>query len=261
MKPPPPWLRPLAEAIRLGSRVLWITGAGLSVASGIAPYRKSRDAHWERWVTDWGTVERFRADPVAWWTEYWLVSHPPNGPRYEPNPGHRALTELVTGRPDHGIITQNIDGLHRHAGVPEAQLIEVHGNIRLARCSARHCEYRTRQVIRDLDLSPARAAPPRAPCCPACGEPALPLALFFDEQYASHPYYRFPEALRWMNAARIIAFVGTSFSVGITALALDVAREQGATLYNFNVYPEQDLRNVLGPSEETLPALAALVRG
>src|SRR5688572_524104 len=90
-------------------RVVYIAGAGLSVASGIRPYRGAPNAVWAEFVTDWGTVRKFREDPAAWWATFWLKSH---GDIFkeaiEPNAGHRALSQLCASC-EAVLITQNID--------------------------------------------------------------------------------------------------------------------------------------------------------
>ena len=49
-------LHEVARLVRSCERLVWLTGAGLSVASGLSPYRRSKDAVWSRFITDWGTI-------------------------------------------------------------------------------------------------------------------------------------------------------------------------------------------------------------
>lgn len=82
----------LAIRIAMGEDVVFITGAGLSVASGIAPYRNSANAIWSNFVVQWCTRERFMADPDQWWNEFWLRTHEkPEFIYARPNAGHEAL--------------------------------------------------------------------------------------------------------------------------------------------------------------------------
>jgi NAD-dependent SIR2 family protein deacetylase len=247
------------EAIVKGTRVVWLTGAGISVASGISPYRKSADAVWENYVTDWGTMEKFRADPAAWYRGFWWRAHKTlleNPGLIKPNPAHDAVAHFVRTHEHHGLITQNIDGLHGEAGAPRERLIEIHGRHDVYCCANRNCSHHGTPLsgVR-IDALGEHGAPPE---CEWCGHALRPLVLMFDERYESHPIYRAREARAWLNDADVVVFVGTSFSVGITAMALQAARYNEARLINVNLEPIDELGfiNVLGPSEQTLPALA-----
>jgi NAD-dependent SIR2 family protein deacetylase len=94
----------------------------------------------------------------------------------------------------------------------------------------------------------------------------MPQALLFDEGYHSHTYYRFQETEEWLNKAECIVFVGTSFAVHLTSVALDHAREQSLPVFNFNLADllqstvRLNVSNITGPAVETLPALAEACR-
>lgn len=249
----------VARAVADSKRVVYLTGAGLSVASGIAPYRKSKDAVWANFITDWGTAEKFHEDPLRWYREFWLKAHPSlaDAREVKPNAGHDALTSLVD-RFGHGIITQNIDGLHRKSGAPADKVIEIHGRADTFVCSNPSCR-KHNVAVTGFDLR--SIADGELDECEMCGAPLRPLVLLFDEHYDSQPFYRAREARHWLNDAEVVVFVGTSFSVGITALALQAARYANALLVNVNVDAVDDAAlgfvNLLGPAEVTLPKLAA----
>lgn len=244
------------RALTAGRRVVWLTGAGISVASGLAPYRKSRDAVWSNFITDWGTIERFHDDPVVWYREFWWKAHGALVDRsrvFAPNAGHLAVTRFLQRFENHMLITQNIDRLHLAASAPAARTIEIHGRHDVFCCGDPWCRVARQAVegvVYDLERGP--------PTCTECGHVMRPLVLLFDEMYDSHPAYRAREARQWLHDADVVIFVGTSFSVGITALALQTAVQNRTTVVNVNVEAIDELGfvNVLGPSEETLPALA-----
>ena len=254
-------LQEAARLVRTCERVVWLTGAGLSVASGLAPYRKSKDAVWSRFITDWGTLERFQESPADWWREFWLKAHADlaGGREVRPNAGHDAITGMVRHHPEHLVVTQNIDGLHRTSGVPEAQLVEIHGRHDRFVCTRPGCP-RVQQAYDAVDLSQLDQGV--VPRCDVCGEPLRPLVLLFDETYDSHPAYGMRAARRALNDAEAIFFVGTSFSVGITDYAVRAGAYGGARFVNVNVEAMEDARflNLLGPAELTLPRLAAAAR-
>ena len=241
--------------------VVYVTGAGISVASGIAPYRKSADAVWENFILDWGTAEKFLADPLQWYRSFWLKAHPSlraGSAAIKPNAGHDALTRLLAKHAQHSIITQNIDGLHRRSGSPVERVIEIHGRGDQFVCSNfSHCDA-SRTAVAPFDL--ARIDDGDVPGCEVCGAALRPLVLLFDETYDAQPAYRAREARRWLSAAEAVVFVGTSFSVGITAMAVSAARFSQARLININIDAVEDQSlgfiNLVGPAELILPALA-----
>lgn len=246
----------LAGAIKRSEDVVWLTGAGLSVASGIAPYRKSSDAVWARFVTEWGTFEKFKADPAAWWREFWIKAHGVDLLRAAPNPGHDAIAALVRTDPHHTVITQNIDGLHRRSGVPEKQLVEIHGRHDRFACINASCKRRD-LLVESVDLSKIDAGV--IPRCSACGAPLRPVVLLFDETYDSHELYNMRTAKQVLNGADLILFVGTSYAVGITDYAIRAGRYANARLININTDPvgAPGFENLIGPAEQLLPELKA----
>ncbi len=256
----------LAERVSLvqallarSERVVFVTGAGLSVASGIAPYRKSKDALWSRFITEWGTIERFHENPLEWWKEFWIKAHGPlvgegSLQSKRPNAGHEALTELVTRRQHHLVVTQNIDGLHRRAGVPEEKLVEIHGRHDRFVCTRNGCP-RVLEPYTHIDLTALHEG--TLPTCAQCRAPLRPLVLLFDEMYDSHPAFHMRKAKAALNGAQVLVFVGTSFSVGITDYAIRAGRYAQATLVNVNIDAVDDhgFVNLLGAAEELLPRL------
>jgi NAD-dependent deacetylase len=149
-----------------------LTGAGISVPSGIPDFRSPGSGLWENVdPMEVAHIDAFRRDPVGFWSFYGQRFAALEGKR--PNGAHRALAELERrGRLD-AVITQNIDGLHAAAG--SADVIEVHGSIASASClacGARHPLAETR----------ARLAvdPDGVPRCD-CGKPLKPDVVLFGE--------------------------------------------------------------------------------
>jgi len=102
-----------------------------------------------------------------------------------------------------------------------------------------------------------------APKCPSCSRPILPQVLLFDEGYHSHTHYQFQKMEEWISQSSILIFIGTSFAVNITEVALEYARNHGIKVWNFNIEGGDflegrgrlDCENILGDVVETLPAL------
>ena len=129
------------EIVTNRKRVVFITGAGISVASGIRPFRGKSNHHnqalWAQHIWTTATRETFRKDPLEWYNDFWLpcLSLPPS---VQPNAAHRAVCWLLEQSTSGGaealrirMITQNVDGL-----IPPNPLhtIEAHGRLGLYKC-------------------------------------------------------------------------------------------------------------------------------
>ncbi len=153
-----------AEALRVASHVVGLTGAGLSVESGIPPFRGPEGLWTKYGEPPLDGYQRFLRDPK----EFWKESLSPKAPwaralgetlaAAKPNAGHLALAELERLGHLGALITQNIDDLHRQAGSRE--LLEIHGNHSLLRC----VDCNTRFSREDLAVDP-EDLPPRCPEC------------------------------------------------------------------------------------------------
>jgi NAD-dependent deacetylase len=121
----------LAELIRDSSCTVALTGAGISVPSGIPDFRSPGTGIWENVdPMEVAHIDAFHGDPARFWGFYRPRLHGLDA--VDPNDAHRALAELESRGLLEGVITQNIDTLHSKAGTE--RLIEVHGSIRTATC-------------------------------------------------------------------------------------------------------------------------------
>jgi len=122
----------LAAAIRAADRIALFTGAGISTESGIPDFR-SPDGIWSRMkpidFADFVASEDARRE--AWRRKF---ASDPVIRAARPNRGHLACAALVRSGKARAVITQNIDGLHQAAGIPDADVIELHGNGTYAHC-------------------------------------------------------------------------------------------------------------------------------
>ena len=261
----------LGALLRDGERVVVVTGAGVSAASGIPPFRGSADAVWSKAVVETGTTRAFAADPEAWYGEFWFTSVGAwSSTTVRPNAAHEALATLARKFPSSvRIVTQNVDGLHRVSGVPSEQLVEAHGVVGEFRCLSssptrgpkEDCEYRHHKTV----SCPEATSVATVPRCPTCGTLMAPLALLFDEAYEDHDRFEFDRVREWLRTARALVFVGTSFAVTLTDVALREARDRSVPVVNFNTHAGSLPRawllslprvvSVVGPCEETLREL------
>lgn len=86
----------LAQVIRSGAYVVVVTGAGVSVVSGIRTYRSGKDGLWNNFVYEWGTKRKFLSDPSGWYTNFWLKAHDPREfINAQPGPSHMAIAQIM----------------------------------------------------------------------------------------------------------------------------------------------------------------------
>ena len=208
----------LAELVRGAASVVALTGAGISVPSGIPDFRSPGSGLWEK-VDPMRVahIDAFRSDPVRFWRFY--------GERFatlgakQPNGAHRALVAMeATGLLD-AVITQNIDRLHGKAG--SVDVIEVHGSIASSSCLTCRAGY-------PLDDVRGRRAADAAgvPRC-ACGEALKPDVVLFGELL---PVAAFARAERLAASADLLLCVGSSLEVYPVAALPEVTLAAGGQI-------------------------------
>jgi NAD-dependent deacetylase len=152
--------------------VVVLTGAGVSVPSGIPDFRSPQTGLWANVdPMEVAHISVWRREPARFWGFYGQRFASLEGKR--PNGAHRALAALEASGRVEAVITQNIDGLHREAGTRE--LIEVHGSIATASCLADGRRYPLAEVRARLE-----ADPEGIPRC-ECGAPLKPDVVLFGE--------------------------------------------------------------------------------
>jgi NAD-dependent deacetylase len=213
----------LAELIREARSVVALTGAGISVPSGIPDFRTPRTGLWERVnPMEVAHIDAFRADPVRFWSFY--------GERFaslhakQPNGAHRALVALEERGLLDGVITQNIDMLHRRAGTRE--LVEVHGSI--ATCSCPRCDGEHGGGVELAEVRARLAADAEGvPRCAECGGPLKPDVVLFGELLSAPVLQR---ARELCEGAEVLLCVGSSLEVHPVAGLPLLTREAGGAV-------------------------------
>ncbi|MBV8331226.1 MAG: NAD-dependent deacylase [Candidatus Eremiobacteraeota bacterium] len=123
-------MRDLVERLYGARSVLALTGSGMSAESGLPTFRGVGGLWHSHRVEELASPDGFARDPVLVWT--WYNERNAAHRRARPNAGHYALATLETAVRDFTLATQNVDSLHLRAG--SQNLIELHGNLREARC-------------------------------------------------------------------------------------------------------------------------------
>jgi len=191
----------LAELIRAADAVVALTGAGISVPSGIPDFRSPGTGLWEN-VDPMAVahIDAFRRDPGRFWAFY--------GERFQtledkqPNRAHEVLADLEEAGLLDAVITQNIDRLHARSGSRE--LVEVHGTI--AHSSCLRC--RAQFVLGDVRARQGVDAHGIPRC--DCGEPLKPDVVLFGEYL---PVQALARADQLAASADLILCIGSSLEV------------------------------------------------
>jgi len=108
-----------------------LTGSGISAESGLPTFRGAGGLWGTHRVEQLASPDGFASDPQLVWT--WYNERRAAHAQIEPNAGHHALARLESRVPDFTLVTQNVDSLHRRAG--SRNVLELHGNLREARCN------------------------------------------------------------------------------------------------------------------------------
>ena len=205
----------LAELLRESERAVVLTGAGVSVPSGIPDFRTPGKGLWEKVnPMEVAHIDAFRRDPDRFWRFYSERFTALKDVR--PNPAHDAIAELERRGVVRGVITQNIDRLHREAG--SERVIEVHGSIEWCVCV--ECGGRV-HLERVMELIEAGEG---APECEACVAPLKPDVVLFGEML---PEAAMAEAFALASEADLMLCVGSSLEVFPVASLPGVTSDAG----------------------------------
>lgn len=235
------------------TRLLVLTGAGVSAESGLATFRDSNGLWEQHRVEDVASPDGFIRDPHLVWKFYSLRRE--QAKTVEPNAGHRALAEVEKRLGDRFLlVTQNVDGLHQRSG--SERVIEIHGSLFRTKCSG-------------CDLEPfddqATYFGKALPLCDACegrGRKALlrPDIVWFGEML-DPGHLRAIDAFMHRDPGSPFVFiaVGTSGAVWPAAGLVNLARGLGASTVLVNAEPAENTARfhtfVQGRSAEILPKL------
>lgn len=190
----------LAELLGQSRRAVALTGAGVSVPSGIPDFRTPETGLWAKVdPMEVAHIDVFERDPERFWSYY--------RPRFsslgdkEPNRAHEVLAELERRGLIEGVITQNIDRLHRAAG--SENVIEVHGSIETSSC--RRCA-----AVFELDEVEGLFDGRGVAVCATCGGAVKPDVVLFGELLAESTMARASELA---ERADLMLCVGSSLAV------------------------------------------------
>jgi NAD-dependent deacetylase len=229
------------EILVAARSVVALTGAGISVSSGIPAFRGAQGL-WERYDPDeYAHIDAFRAAPEKVWgmlgEMYAVIAGA------APSLAHRALAQLEAAGRLRGIITANVDGLHQAAG--SRRVIEYHGSFRQLVCL--NCG-------RYYDIAACVLPPAGIPRCESCATVLKPKVVFFGEAI---PSVAQQDAVTAAATADAMLVIGTSAVVHPISDLPALTARGGGTVIEVNLVPTALSRRVarisiFAPADEVL---------
>lgn len=236
-------------AITQYRKIVILTGAGISAASGIKPFRGA-GARFKDWdFMTQSSADLLDTDPGAVWQLY--------GPMRDevaiakPNPAHYALAEIessISAETGFTLITQNVDRLHEEAG--SKNIVKLHGDAFITRCINEDCDLEPFEDFNSYEET-------ETPHCPNCGSALRPGVVLFNEQLPIDAQWRSKQALRDCD---LFIAIGTSGTVAPASNFVRSADYEGARTIFVNL-TEMNPRNpyfkesFIGKAEDILPEL------
>jgi NAD-dependent deacetylase len=214
-----------AETLAHSKHAVALTGAGHSTPSGIPDFRSPGSGLWEQ--NDpmaVASIWAFQRDPRVFYD--WLRPQIKAMAEAKPNPAHHALAEMERMGVLQAVITQNIDRLHHQAG--SQRVLELHGSVRYATCTACQTKYETDELLQRL------VASQEVPTCPSCGGVLKPDVVLFGELLPMAVLF---EAQAEAQRCDVMMVVGSSLEVHPAAELPSRAKHHGAELIIINYQP------------------------
>jgi len=206
----------IAENARVGV----VTGAGVSVASGVPDFRGNTGL-WVRFdPMEYATISAFREDPAKVWRMFRAVDDVLRG--VAPNAAHDAIAALERLGLSPGVVTQNIDGLHERAG--SQRVVSVHGHTGELHCIYCGASYARGSVAPEAD---------GVPYC-GCGRALKPAVTLFGEEL---PAMAMTTARRMTEDVDVLLVVGTSGMVAPANTLPDMVQARGGRVVEVNLSP------------------------
>ena len=207
----------IAKTIKESKYAVAFTGAGISVESGVPPFR-GPDGLWEKHGSQFAEISYFIRYPKESWQSLKKVFYEPID-NVKPNKAHIVLANLEKAGIMRSVITQNIDNLHQEAG--SKIVYELHGTAKYAVCMKCKNKYKINKEI--LSMNP--------PVCEKCSSVLKPAFVFFGEQL---PSFDFQSSIDDANKSDLFIIIGTGGEVMPAAQIPHLAKRSGAKIIEIN---------------------------
>jgi NAD-dependent deacetylase len=230
-------------------RVLVITGAGVSAESGIPTFR-GKDGYWRNLdPIKLATPEAFERDPELVWQ--WYRERRQRIRDAQPNAAHKAIAKLAQRAGKFLLVTQNVDDLHERAGLAKAEMVQIHGDLFVTKCS--RCDFKEH----DYDSEQEPEQENGVPRCPKCDALMRPGVVWFGEPLPARETERVENYLQ-RDSCGVVIVAGTTATFGyIIDWALRASRRGGELI---EVNPEETPLSRFATRLVRKPAAAALPR-
>ena len=197
-------------------RVLIITGAGVSAESGIPTFR-GKDGYWRNLdPIRLATPEAFTRDPELVWQ--WYRERRQRIRNAQPNAAHEAIAKLAQCADEFLLVTQNVDDLHERAGLAKAEMVQIHGDIFVTKCS--RCDFKQYDYRPSVATATCGAASEQeeeqengVPRCTKCGALMRPGVVWFGEPLPSRETERVENYLQ-RDPCGVVIVAGTTATFG-----------------------------------------------
>jgi NAD-dependent deacetylase len=243
-------LRRAVGQLRNCRRILVFTGAGISTESGIPDFRGPQGV----WMTvdpDEFTLDRFLNYPETR-RRSWQMRMNTSALDAQPNPAHRAVADLWRAGRTVGCVTQNIDGLHQKAGLPEEAVAELHGNAHTTVCLSCGDRQPTTAVLRRVEAGEGD------PLCLRCGGILKTDVVYFGEPLPTEAWDRAEDMAQRADA---VVSVGSTLTVVPACYIPHQVALRGHPFIILNMGPTDfdhlATARVEAPAGQALPALVA----
>jgi len=250
-------------------RVLVLTGAGVSAESGIPTFR-GKDGYWRKLdPIKLATPEAFARDPDLVWQWYRERRHTIRDA--QPNAAHEAIASLAQRADEFLLVTQNVDDLHERAGLAKAEMVQIHGDIFVTKCSRCDFEHPGRGGSPEPSADDAISAQGRRlrsiaatseedvdlPRCPECDALMRPGVVWFGEQLPWNQLHRVENYFD-RGPCDLVIVAGTTATFGyIVDWALRASRDGGGLI---EVNPEETPLSQFATQLVREPAAVAMPR-
>ncbi len=230
-------IKKAADTLTNSKNIVAFTGAGISVASGIPPFR-GKDGLWSKYEPTMFDIDFFMNNPDKSWKLikeifYTLIA------KAKPNAAHYALAKLQCP-----VITQNIDGLHQEAG--SLDVVEFHGTAKTLTCTQCAAKFKLNNI--DLTI-------PGAPRCSICKAVLKPDFVFFKEPI---PELALKRSMELASTCDVMLVIGTTGEIMPASQIPYLAKRNKATIIEINPNPSNFTNDITDifikeKAEEALP--------
>lgn len=238
----------IAELVRQSKRIVALTGAGISVESGITPFRNpsagDKGSVWGTFDAAKMTVQNFNTDVAVtkdWWTMKRSLFNEMD--IAAPNPAHSFFAMLEQEGKLGAVVTQNIDSLHQKAGVPASKVIELHGHCRGLICSDNrtllnqfpyrlgNCTFAIPAEDTDSVMAAYKSESSNVPMCPSCNSPLRSEVVMFGQPLPQEAVDAASDAL---DQADLLFIIGSTLLVSPANELPSLALRNGTPIVMIN---------------------------